>query len=162
MGFINDLKLGNKAESFVIDILKGGIIQASPNLNKKQFPFYDLLIEYGGQEWKAEVKYDLYAHKSGNVAIEYYNPKSNKPSGLSITKSDFWIHVLTNPDKAFIVKTDNLKTFISRHKPFKIIEVGGDGNASLLLYRTDFMLENIFIPIEPNNIRATLEILTKR
>ena len=33
-----------------------------------------------------EVKNDLYAAKSGNIAIEVYNPHSNKKSGLSITK----------------------------------------------------------------------------
>lgn len=160
MGFARDLKVGNIGQRFVIDLLAQANISAFENEDRRTFPHYDILISFAEKKWTAEVKYDLYAEKSGNIAIEYYNPKSNKPSGLSITKADFWIHVLTNPDKAFIVRTDQFKDFISKHKPHRLIPRGGDGNASLMLYKADFMTQNIFIPITPSDIKDTLEIIT--
>jgi hypothetical protein len=160
MGFIKDLETGSKAEQFVLDLFNQAQVPAFLNEDKRVRPHYDILIAYADDKWTAEIKYDLYAAKSGNIAIEYFNPKSNKPSGLGITKSDFWIHVLTNPEQAFIVRTDHFKSFVAKHKPDRIIPRGGDGNASLLLYKKDFMIQNIFIPILVHNLKQTLDIIT--
>lgn len=160
MGFVRDLSIGNKGQQFVIEIFESADIPVKPNTDRSKLKFFDIEFFFANKDWKAEIKYDLYAEKSGNIAIEFFNPKLCKPSGISITKADFWIHVLTNPNRAFIVNLKEFREFIDAHKPDRIIVSGGDNNASLYLYRADFMMENIFVPINKENIKETIKVLT--
>jgi hypothetical protein len=86
-----------------------------------------------------EVKCDLMAAKTGNIAIEFYNTRSVKASGIDGTKADFWVHIT---DAMYIIETNQLKSLIKSVKPKRIITSGGDGNASLYLYPTSFLDEN--------------------
>ena len=91
-----DLAVGKMGEENFIKILKKGKVKAKSNEKKEDRSFYDIKAEIGGKNFTVEVKNDLYAAKSGNIAIEVYNPHSNKKSGLSITKSDLWVHIVDN------------------------------------------------------------------
>ena len=159
MGFRRDLMLGNIGQDLVVQIFNDADIPAYPNEDRKKLPDYDIIIPFAKKNWTAEVKYDMYAQRSGNVAIEYFNPKTMKASGIMSTKADFWIHVLTNPDKAFIITTDKLKDFISKEKPHKTIDRGGDGNASLLLYRVENIMDNAMLHITPKTVKPVLELI---
>jgi hypothetical protein len=97
------------------------------------------------EEFAVEIKNDIYAAKSGNVAIEYFNPKTNKPSGITITKSHIWCHIING--EALIVLTDSLKEFISTAKPKRIVYKAGDKNADLLLYDVEYF-KTILVPLE--------------
>ncbi len=107
---------------------------------------FDLLIIDINQT--LEIKNDEYSKKSGNIAIEYRNCKSDKPSGIEATKADIWCHIFN--DKPFIVRTDVLKQFIKDNKPIRIIKQGGDKNADMYLYKIED-IECIFIPLENIN-----------
>lgn len=85
--------------------------------------------------------------KTGNIAIEFWNPKKNKPSGINVTTSDFWIYCLGNPLETYLISVERLKEFVEQNKPFRIIDVGGDDNASLMLYKKDAIISQ-FIRID--------------
>ncbi len=111
------------------------------NEDTKKRSDYDLIIV---DTATVEIKNDLYAGKSGNVAIEYHNPKSDKPSGINITKSDIWCHIIDG--EIFVVKTNTLKMFMECEKPLRTIKKAGDGNANLKLYTIEH-IKTILVPI---------------
>lgn len=152
MSIKRDLAIGSIGEGFVMEILSKANIKSSKNKTKQKLKYYDLDID---GKATAEIKYDIYADRSGNIAIEYFNPKSGKNSGLYITTADFWIHVLSNPNRAYIVRVETLKSFVKSNNPSRIIERGGDGNASLMLYALEDIL-HIFEELTPENARKLI------
>ena len=112
------------------------------NEDKKKRSDYDLIIV---DIATMEIKNDLYAAKSGNVAIEYNNPRSDKPSGINITKSDVWCHIIGG--EVFVVRTERLKKFVNTEKPKRVVKKAGDGNADLKLYTIEH-IKSIMIPID--------------
>ena len=71
---------------------------------------FDIDLQYGQiyekalalilQDQKLEVKTERDTwNKTGNIAIELHNHASNKPSGLSVTKADYWATILVNDFK---------------------------------------------------------------
>jgi len=137
-----DLAIGKIGEENFIKILKKGRVKAKSNEKKEDRSFYDIKAEIDGKDFTIEVKNDLYAAKSGNIAIEVYNPHSEKKSGLSITKSDLWVHIVDN--EYWVTKTKDLKSFVSKNPPFKTFDNAGDGNANILLYKVETILPEIF------------------
>lgn len=112
------------------------------NEDKKKRSDYDLIIL---DTATVEIKNDLYAGKSGNVAIEYHNPRSDKPSGINITKSDIWCHIIAG--EILVVRTQVLRDFTNTEKPKRVVKRAGDGNADLKLYTIEH-IKTILIPIE--------------
>ena len=142
MGILKDLKNAKIAEERVKTELEQMGFECELNEEHSERSYYDLtIIDYG----TAEIINDLYAKKSGNVAIEYYNPKSDKPSGIAITKSDIWCHIID--DEIFVVRTERLKKFVEEESPKRIVKKAGDGNADLKLYAIEHIM-TIFIPIK--------------
>ena len=75
-------------------------------------------------------------HNTGNIAIEI--EFKGKPSGLSVTKADYWIHILSLEDEmqmALLFSVPKLKELVK--KALRIhstnIVYGGDNNASKLI-----------------------------
>lgn len=138
---IDDIKRGSDGESRVKTILELMGHECEFNTDRKSRSYFDLRIN--GRE-TIEIKNDFYASKSGNVAIEYYNPRSNKPSGINITQSDIWCHIID--EEMFVVRTDILREFVDTEEPKRVIKRAGDGNASLKLFAIEHIMK-IFIPI---------------
>jgi len=82
-----------------------------------------------------EVKNDVMATKTGNVAIEYYNSKQCKPSGIYVTKAKWWVHKIDGI--LWICEVEKLINFTKTEKADKMIVSGGDKNANLFIYRVD-------------------------
>ena len=139
MGFLADLAEGTKAEAKVLDILVSKGLRCGGS-SKEDRKLYDIWFMHGDKRYTAEVKYDKYEAKSGNLAIEFYNPKTASPSGIGITQADFWIHILTMPEKIYITQVSKLKEFVATVKPLRIIAAGGDDNASMYLYKKEIIL----------------------
>lgn len=135
------LELGNIAEQLLIQKLAEFGIQAFKNEDKAKRSYFDIFADIAGHNTTFEVKYDLMAAKTGNIAIEFFNSKSNKPSGIGITEADYWIHVLKidNINTIFICPVNELKEFIKNTKPKRIVYGGGDNNADILLFEIDRM-----------------------
>ena len=97
----------------------------------------DFVRDMQGDNTKIEVKTEREIWKNtGNIAIEYrYN---GKPSGISTTGSEIWIHLLTDNGNivgGFIFKVSQLKDYIKklqREKRLKTTD-GGDFDASKMV-----------------------------
>ena len=142
MGFVSDKIKGEDAEDSVAKILSHhwNVYKAS-DLKTGAFSDWDLSVsqkETGCEVFTVEVKYDEMQGKTGNIAIEIYNSRSGKPSGLTATKASLWCHVLK--DSVWITSVDKLKKFCDDTPPFKSFNSAGDGNASILLYKTEDIL----------------------
>lgn len=137
-----DLLIGQEGENKVSKILVDAGWTILPTLDKKQRSFYDIEASKGKVRILVEVKNDKYAAISGNIAIEIFNTKSNKPSGINITKSCIWAVILDN--EIWFASTIQLKKFIKDAIPHKSVNNGGDKNAALLIYRKDHILPKIF------------------
>lgn len=138
-----DLAIGAAAEDRVVKMLCDAGMPASKQQQKGIFPDYDIKAGFtdgSGSNvfFTLEVKNDIYAIRSGNIAIETYNPKSGKPSGLGITKANFWVHIT---DEIHIACVSELKNWVDKTTPFKIITAGGDDNATLFLYKKDIIFD---------------------
>ena len=141
-----DLAIGKVGEDSVIKALRRAKLSAKRNSKKENRSYYDIESEIGNVPFTVEVKNDLYASKSGNIAIEIHNPRSNKKSGLSITKSDIWAHIVDS--QLWVTKTKDLKKFVKTNKPVRQVDYAGDGNANLLLFKMEDILPNIFFRID--------------
>ena len=143
MGFVSDKIKGENAEDSVAKILSciWDVYKAS-DLEKGAFSDWDLSVSQAGTGYEictVEVKYDEMEAKTGNIAIEIYNPRSGKPSGLTATKADLWCHVLQG--SVWITSVKELRKFCKETPPVKMFSSAGDGNAAILLYKTKDILE---------------------
>ena len=71
-----------------------------------------------------EIKADRMAYKTNNVAIEY--KCNNKPSGISSTKSKYYIYFIVKPDNthtAYMIPTDDIKKLIEDNNIIEIYVV---------------------------------------
>lgn len=143
MGFVSDKIKGENAEDSVANILSSlWDVHKASDLETGAFSDWDLSVAQVGTGYEVftvEVKYDEMQSKTGNIAIEIYNPRSAKPSGLTATKATLWCHVLQG--SVWITSVDKLKKFCEDTPPFKSFNSVGDGNASILLYKTEDILE---------------------
>ena len=102
--FRYDLEIGRIAEKKLADILE----------NKK-----------------IEIKYDLLASKTGNIAIEY--ECRNKLSGISITESDYYCYIIANTqcqDIYILIEINKLKELCRKYYLMNKIKKLGDNNLS--------------------------------
>ena len=143
MGFVSDRIKGENAEDSVAKILSHyWDVHKAHEIEAGAFSDWDLSVaqkETGYEVFTVEVKYDEMQAKTGNIAIEIYNPKSAKASGLTATKATLWCHVLQG--SVWITSVDKLKKFCEDTPPFKSFNSVGDGNASILLYKTEDILK---------------------
>tara|TARA_R110000803_G_scaffold14002_8_gene39205 strand:+ start:379 stop:723 length:345 start_codon:yes stop_codon:yes gene_type:complete len=75
---------------------------------------------------KIEIKYDLIAHKTGNVFVEYES--RGKPSGISKTQSDFYCFAIS---RSFVLISlsdlkDRCRRYIGTNRDVR----GGDSDTS--------------------------------
>ena len=110
-----------------------------------------------------EVKYDLYANKSGNIAIEIFNPKTQKDSGLRVTIAQLWAHIIptATDNNIWITQTNWLRSYIAETSPTKIL-VNKYQNATLKLYPKEKILHDIFVLMTPAKLPQFLDFLNDR
>lgn len=152
---------GDTAETLVIGLFQSlKTVVAERNLDR--LVKWDVKVQYPTDTFLFEIKHDLYHARSGNLAIEFHNNKSGKPSGLEITDADIWIHVLPDPLVIWATSVANLKIFTKTTVPLKTITGAGDGNACLHIYQDSIILPAIFTRIdnlEPKKLKTCLKKL---
>lgn len=155
--FLRDLDAGTKGEKIVMELFAqhGLPCSKTPNYDFHK-DNWDLQVELACKPVWLEVKYDLYSGKSGNVAIELYNPKRCCKSGLTSTEAHLWIHILTNPHSVMIANVGKLKKFCVDNAPHKLVSCGGDDNSTMYLYRID-VIQQVFERID--NIEKSEDFL---
>lgn len=156
---------GGIGERFVIQLFTEAGIEAVKNQDLTQKYDNDLLCKIGNKKFTCEVKYDWLADKTGNLAIEHHNSKQDKPSGISVTKADLWVHVIRDGENntAWVTTVANLKKFVETKEPFKKIVAGGDKNSNMYLYRVDDILPT-FVKIDamtPEEVSTAIKKLLK-
>ena len=77
---------------------------------------------------KVEVKRDNWVEKTGNIAIEFES--RGKPSGISVTKADYWVILFDNDRKFIGMQTDYLKELARIHYKKGRVKAMGDDNTS--------------------------------
>lgn len=143
MGFCKDKRSGDLAESLVTEKLKahGFIVEKNKSKNKVELSKWDLKAIKNSQTTTFEVKYDIMAKRTGNLAIEYYNPKKCENSGVLATEAEYWIIVLLNEDMsntAYIIRVADLLKYFHDNKGRDVF--GGDDNSCMRLFKKDDIL----------------------
>lgn len=141
---LKSMRIGDEAEREVIDFLSTLGCIAIKNEDKDTRIEHDIHAFKNPSPYdscvtppvvKFEVKNDVMAEKTGNIALEYYNSKSNKPSGITATRADWWVHKIAG--ELWIIRVSELINFTKNEKPVRMISGGGDDNADLMLYRIE-------------------------
>ena len=125
--FISDLVLGQYYEQEYIKYKEFDNVHHPKEKCFKDYDFKNL-----DTEKSYEVKADRKTQKTGNLFIEFKS--RDKPSGISTTKADYWVHFITCENgmqsKQYIkIKTNKLKKLIQKYEPEK--RKGGDNFTSL-------------------------------
>ncbi len=146
MGIHRSFAIGNDGEAFITNLFLNADIECEKHTDKETRQEHDLTCKVGKTKFKCEVKFDVMAQKTGNVAIEIHNTKKDKPSGLEATKADIWVHILLDGDNkvGYVASVKKLKEFCGSTEPLKKIVAGGDKNANLLIYKCDVILPGVF------------------
>lgn len=160
--FISDLKRGNDAQQLVVQLFDNcGLTNEPVNSRGPNRSFWDVATSGKDLNFTTEVKFDEYEAKSGNIAIETFNPRLSKPSGIGITKAFFWAHVLSG-GVVWITATERLRIFMQENEPLRIVGKGGDGNAELHLYPSSVILPAIFTRIDNMSKRKLTKFLKEQ
>lgn len=162
--FTQALQLGLSGEKYVHKLLRNAGLTCRPNDEKSRLgkAGWDLEVELDNGPVQLEIKFDAMESVTGNVAIEYFNPRAGVPSGLGATTATLWVVVFSNLS-AFVCRVADLKDFVRRVKPGKVASYAGDGNAELWLYARDVILPALFYPMDdlsPTELRALFGELT--
>ena len=84
---------------------------------------------------KIEVKTERdWWEKTGNIALEY--ECNGKPSGISATQSDYWIHILAKGNKnhcMLVFEVSRLKKIINKYKDTHTRMVGDGGRSKCVI-----------------------------
>jgi hypothetical protein len=129
------MRIGDEAEQEVIDYLTLLGFNATKNDDKQTRLYYDVIASYEAWKITLEVKNDVMARKTGNIALEYYNSKSNKASGITATKANWWVHKVNG--ELWTVQVPVLINFTKNVSPVRIVNGGGDNNADIMLYKIE-------------------------
>ena len=126
-------------------------MELAPRDKVRDLAKFDIDLQYGqaGEQWlrilgtdqaKMEVKTerDVWAD-TGNAVFEY--ECRNKPSGISVTTSDYWCHNFMLGDRCcmtYIFNVEDLKHFLriclkTRGYAGSRVTIGGDDNASKVI-----------------------------
>lgn len=146
MDFQQSKPLGGRQESFVSGLLDEASIPNEANLGQGlvRLSGWDIRCQLNGSDFTVEVKFDAMESRTGNVAVEYHNTDFDTPSGILATTSTLWVVVLQQPQTAWVCRVSDLKTHFLSEPCLRDIPHGGDGNASLRLYRRKDLFEKLF------------------
>ncbi len=119
--------IGDTAEDELVQYLKSLDLTVVKNTERSKFYDYDVCANYENDWLSFEVKNDVMSGKTGNLAIEYWNSKKNAPSGIMATKASYWVHKFN--DELHYCLVADLKIFLDKTPPKRIIKAGGNANS---------------------------------
>jgi len=130
--FNKDLEDGHKAEEEVLEKLATYFKVKKEDIERCHNKDFDLSIS--GLRLTFEVKNDLMAAQTGNIAIEY--ECRGKPTGLATSKAGFWIYKFAG--SLWVVPTAVLRQKLLIEKRYFRQVSGGDkgSNTKMFLVKT--------------------------
>lgn len=127
--FDKDLKDGLQAEEEVKKLLKKHFNVGDSDIETLDTKEYDIKIV--SKNLTFEVKNDLMAETTGNIAIEYKSRA--KASGISVTKADYWIYKFAGV--FYMIETNRLKEEVFEKKNYWRSGVnGGDRGSNTMMF----------------------------
>lgn len=132
MHFSSSKKIGEVAENACLLFLTSQKIECKKIEGK--FEYYDIEATFNDKIIYFEVKNDNLACKTQNVAIEYYNTRSCKDSGISITKAHYYY--ISTCCEDFIVRVEDL-----RREQGREVMGGDDKSAKIKLIKLERIRE---------------------
>jgi hypothetical protein len=148
MTFLSDVAHGKLGERLFSDLLVQAGINVTKVSGRKIQIEWDVQSELYGLQFSVEVKCDFREAKTGNVAIEYYNPKAKKLSGISATTAELWVIVLQAPTTIWVAAVTDVRRYMKQEKCERTILCGGDKNASFKLYNRCKIFQAVFHRID--------------
>lgn len=141
--FKQDIQIGKKGENVVANYLEtlGATLISENNDNK-----FDIIMEYKGKQINYEIKTDIFCNPvndTGNIFIEY--ECRNKPSGISVTKADWFVTYFKYFDEIWFIKTADLKNLISENEIPKTHNSGDSGSNTKGYLLNRYMYKKHFI-----------------
>jgi len=142
--FSKDLVIGQKGEDIILEQLKlmGGKFVSRGHDNK-----HDLILSYKDKLVTYECKTDLFPN-TGNYFVE--TKCRNKPSGIYVTKADYFVTYFVKDSEIWFIKTDRLKSIINNGDNHRKVYYAGDANSgteAFLIkkwkYRKEFLIINV-------------------
>jgi len=127
--FKKDLQDGQQAEREAIERLQIHFPEVS-DFRQSTTKGYDIEGNFDEQRITFEVKNDLMAHQTGNIAIEY--ACRGKASGLITTTANFWIYKFDNT--FFLFETAVLREQLFIEKAYFREVTGGDEGSFTKMY----------------------------
>lgn len=103
------LSYGKKKEDIAKEFFIADEIVSAPN---DLFSDWDFYLRYGDQNTYIEVKSDRYTSKTGNICIEFES--NNIPSGITITKADYYFYMVEGEDCNYLIPVDVIKKMIKQ------------------------------------------------
>ena len=103
---------------------------------------WDIKAKINGKIFTFEVKEDFTCERTGNVGVEF--ECRGKPSGISVSKADFYIFKIHTPNRIliYLFKTKQLKGMITEGKYFRIVNGGDIGSGSMnYLFKYDTFIK---------------------
>lgn len=146
MAFQRSNEVGGFAERLVRKLFSSAGAQVLTNESRRRTALlgWDLEVLLYRTPFRVEVKFDVMASRTGNLAIEYYNTRLGSPSGIGATTADLWCVVLLQPLAVYLTSVADLRAYCELHRPWRNVPCGGDGNAAMWLYPAHDILDAIF------------------
>ena len=126
--FEKDLEDGQRAEEEAIEKLKARFEVGNEDIERSTSKGYDIRIKSKGYTF--EVKNDLMAAQTGNIAIEY--ECRGKPTALAATVADFWIYKFAGV--FWVISTARLRQKLFVEKCYFKDVTGGDKGSYTKMY----------------------------
>lgn len=148
-GFAAANKLGRAGEERAAAVLRAAGLrpEANPAADRAGRAGWDLRFVLGPLVRTAEVKHDLYEARSGNVAVEYFNPRAGRPSGVAASTADLWVVVLAD-GSVWACRTADLRDYLATGPCVRDVPRAGDGNAAVRLYDRATLFAAIFVRLD--------------
>ena len=140
--FRKDHKIARKTERQIADYL---VTKGYEFIDECDNADYDIRMKTpAGEVITIEIKEDFTCQKTGNIGLEYHC--RGKPSGISISKADFYLYKTHEPSgekNMYVIKTSNLKEMIEERLYHRTVNGGDPGSNSLnYLFKLDVVKEN--------------------
>jgi hypothetical protein len=126
--FEKDLADGQQAEAEVMLLLAGYFKVPESDISRNNTSAFDLSIN--SLQLTFEVKNDLMAAKTGNVAVEYES--RGRASGLAISQALYWVYKFSN--KYYLLHSNRLKQELFDNKNYFRLATGGDAGSNTKMF----------------------------
>ncbi len=142
--FRKDLVIGEEGEKVIInDLISLGAVYESENKTNS----HDVIVSFKDKQISYECKTDFY-RDTGNIFIE--TECRGKPSGISVTKAEWFVTYFKRLNEIWYIKTDKLKQLIYNNLSSHSYRTGvGDANSNTCgylikkeLFRNEFIIRN--------------------